>query len=359
MLDWVLAGVFFFSSSLLASLTFYIDFPKWFHPPLGNAFYMAGHAAIFSGVSRLVYGKSAWKLVAIIFSASLVVHYIPDLLSSVNARILFFYPLIISLNAAAMIALWRHRKRDEGKAFLPLILVLFLFVAQLSLRGTVLLIGGEALTLFGDEFIQTSGTLAVLSFYFLITISFAVIVAWRKEVQLRQLSITDELTGWLNRKSLSTLANNAMGQAKRTRSPVGFIVLDIDFFKKINDSHGHSAGDFVIKQTCKIAKSLIREYDLAFRLGGEEFLIVTTDTTETLTTQMAERIRSSIEHHSFKYAQTPLSISISVGVAMFDGSSNDTWETVLEQADNALYASKRHGRNRVNLFQPNAEECSG
>lgn len=352
MFDWLMAGLFFFSSSALASIKINFDLPSLIHPALGNALYIAGHAALFSGVSKLLFGRSQWKWVLTLSAGAVCAHYIPGLLESVDARVLLFYPVIVALDTTALIALFKQRQSEQGKAYYPLIFVLLIFVFQILFRGAVLLIGEEVLTPFGNEVFQTTGGMAVICFYFMITMSSAVVVFWRKELVLRQTAITDHLTGWLNRKTLSKLAYNALCESKRLGNRVGFIVFDIDHFKSINDTFGHHAGDSVIQQVCEIAASHIRDYDLGFRLGGEEFLIIAKQANVPLLETMANRIRKAIEQHEFRHENASMSVSISAGIAIHQG-DDMSWETLLEQADNAMYRSKQKGRNQVNFFSPN------
>ena len=129
-------------------------------------------------------------------------------------------------------------------------------------------------------------------------------------------------------------------------------MFDIDHFKSINDTFGHHAGDSVIQQVCEIAASHIRDYDLGFRLGGEEFLIIAKQANVPLLETMANRIRKAIEQHEFKHENALMSVSISAGIAIHQG-DDMSWETLLEQADNAMYRSKQKGRNQVNFFSPN------
>jgi two-component system cell cycle response regulator len=125
-------------------------------------------------------------------------------------------------------------------------------------------------------------------------------------------------------------------------------VLDIDYFKSVNDTHGHDAGDDVLREFATRIKKSIRGIDLACRLGGEEFVIVMPETDMAVATIVAERLRRRIASEPFPIAQgtKTLDVTISIGLATLD-SADDNAATILKRADQALYRAKRDGRNRV------------
>ncbi|MGY0595660.1 MAG: hypothetical protein ACW7DP_17885, partial [Paraglaciecola chathamensis] len=156
--------------------------PTTIHPAMGNAFYLAGHSAIYSGVHRCLHGRSTWPLTLAIFLIPIPLHHIPMIAESVEMRIFIFYPMIFALNVSALVALWRRKKDKIGKAYWPLMAILFLFITQLIIRAVLMLAENVRLEFIGNQFMQTSGNLAIIGFIFLLTISFAIIVFWKKEV---------------------------------------------------------------------------------------------------------------------------------------------------------------------------------
>ena len=171
----------------------------------------------------------------------------------------------------------------------------------------------------------------------------------RDNVQMSiEMAITDALTGLFNRRymesHLATLVEQAAGRGK----PLAVLVLDIDYFKSINDTHGHDAGDDVLRDFALRIKCSIRGIDLACRCGGEEFVIVMPETDMAVAAMVAERLRRRIAAEPFKIQQGARSVpvTLSIGIAALRG-RDDTAAGLLKRADQALYRAKRDGRNRV------------
>ncbi|WP_160180879.1 GGDEF domain-containing protein [Paraglaciecola mesophila] len=346
LVDWAIAGIFFISSNILAIFSLDFDLPTTVHPAMGNAFYLAAHAAIYSGINKCINGRSTWTLTLAVFLIPIPLHHIPLVAESVEVRILIFYPMIFALNASALVALWRRRNDKVGKAYWPLMVVLSLFIAQLIIRAVLMFAENVRLEFIGNQFMQTSGNLAIIGFIFLLTISFAIIVFWKKEVTLREASVTDYLTKWLNRSALSSIAQKEYSLSQRTRRNFGFVMFDIDHFKHVNDQHGHATGDQVLIEISRVAKSLMRNFDHCFRLGGEEFAILVSDTNTNELYAIAERIRKTVEQTTFTTYNGPLYITVSIGFAL-STDADESWESSLERADKALYHSKETGRNKT------------
>jgi two-component system cell cycle response regulator len=171
----------------------------------------------------------------------------------------------------------------------------------------------------------------------------------RHNVQLSlEMAITDQLTGLHNRRYMSRHLDNLLSSAAQTGKELAFLILDIDYFKAVNDSHGHDIGDEVLKEFANRIAANVRGIDLACRYGGEEFVVVMPDTDVTLAFTIAERLRKSIEQNPIQISRAPgaLNITISIGIAGSEG-PDDTAEALLHRADQALYSAKRAGRNRV------------
>jgi two-component system cell cycle response regulator len=166
--------------------------------------------------------------------------------------------------------------------------------------------------------------------------------------QSMEMAITDGLTSLYNRRymesHLATLVEQAAGRGK----PLTLLVLDIDYFKAINDTHGHDAGDDVLREFATRVKKSIRGIDLACRYGGEEFVIVMPETVQAVAALVAERIRRRIAGEPFAIdsGAKAINVTLSIGLAAL-ASNEDTGASILKRADQALYRAKRDGRNRV------------
>src|SRR5262245_15195473 len=170
----------------------------------------------------------------------------------------------------------------------------------------------------------------------------------RDNVQMSiELAITDALTGLFNRRYMESHVGTLVEQATNRGKPLTVLVLDIDYFKSINDAHGHDAGDDVLREFAIRIKKSIRGIDLACRYGGEEFVVVMPETDMAVATLVAERLRRRIASEPFPIQQgaSKVEVTISVGIAAL--AHGESAAAVLKRADQALYRAKRDGRNRV------------
>ena len=171
----------------------------------------------------------------------------------------------------------------------------------------------------------------------------------RHNVQLSlEMAITDQLTGLHNRRYMSRHLDTLLANAQKNDRPLAFVIMDIDYFKQVNDTHGHDIGDEVLKEFASRIAANTRGIDLACRYGGEEFVVAMPDTDMAFAYNIAERLRQSIETTPVKISRNPgqINITISIGIAKAEG-PGDTAEKLLHRADQALYRAKRSGRNRV------------
>ena len=164
---------------------------------------------------------------------------------------------------------------------------------------------------------------------------------------LRIAATCDFLTGLLNRGEILAHLERELNRGMRGNSPVGVILADIDYFKKINDSFGHSAGDVVLKAVAQTLKSDLRNYDGVGRFGGEEFLLILPGCDLAMTTRRAEDIRQFVADTEIATAEGIMRATISMGATSADSGDTSGVESLLNEADKALYLAKRNGRNRV------------
>jgi two-component system cell cycle response regulator len=171
----------------------------------------------------------------------------------------------------------------------------------------------------------------------------------RHNVQLSlEMAITDQLTGLHNRRYMGRHLDKLILNAQKSAKPLAFLIMDIDHFKSVNDTHGHDIGDEVLREFANRISANIRGIDLACRYGGEEFVVVMPDTDIDFACTIAERLRKSVESTPIEISRAPgrLEVTISVGIAASQG-EGDNAEKLLHRADQALYRAKREGRNRV------------
>jgi diguanylate cyclase (GGDEF)-like protein len=166
----------------------------------------------------------------------------------------------------------------------------------------------------------------------------------RSDIQHRTDAVIDQLTGMLNRKALGARTHELAQQSQITGEPVGVIVGDLDHFKRINDTRGHAVGDAVLKDVAYLLRKQLRAFDLAYRLGGEEFLILVPGSDLDRTVELAARLRAGV---ATSLVADNLAVTMSFGVGASARNESFDYASVFAEADAALYKAKRGGRNRV------------
>jgi len=166
--------------------------------------------------------------------------------------------------------------------------------------------------------------------------------------ELEKAAYIDALTGLYNRRHFTELADAEIQRAARMNHAIYMAMLDIDFFKNINDTYGHTAGDMILKTTAETIRHTIRSYDLLGRYGGEEFVLLFSVTNEPEIFMLAERIRENVERNFVNYEEKEIKVTCSIGLAKF--LEDDTLKTAIVKADEALYVAKNAGRNQVRSY---------
>ena len=209
--------------------------------------------------------------------------------------------------------------------------VQFVFDAPRTLADTV---ANDAIIFKAEEYINES---------------LAVIETKRLMGSLRDSALIDGLTGLHNRRYLQEYAEKIVAGVLRRGKTIGLIMCDLDYFKQVNDTHGHTAGDMVLKETAKIIRQSVRESDLVIRFGGEEFLAVLLDISQGESLRVAEKIRLNVEQLVIKLPDGIVQKTISLGTSEFPADTDTLWSCI-KYADVALYRAKDEGRNRSVRF---------
>ncbi len=166
----------------------------------------------------------------------------------------------------------------------------------------------------------------------------------RSEVKARNDSVIDQLTGMLNRKALQARIHELAEQSRITGEPIGVIIGDLDHFKDVNDTHGHATGDIVLREVAYVMRKHLRAFDLAYRLGGEEFLILVPGSDLEQTARLAERVREGV---AAEQVGGGIAVTMSLGVGASAPQQPFHYDTVFAEADAALYRAKASGRNCI------------
>jgi len=158
----------------------------------------------------------------------------------------------------------------------------------------------------------------------------------------------DSLTSLLTKEAFYIALESELNRCRINRLPLSLLMMDIDFFKNVNDTYGHQTGSFVLSEIGQLIQDNLRDFDLSARYGGEEFITALIETNESQSLTIAERLRQSIANYMFVYNKKSINITISIGIAQYPEDGRTT-EELLAKADNALYRCKQTGRNKVCL----------
>ena len=212
------------------------------------------------------------------------------------------------------------------------------------------MVGGVLQLMFGvDETEKIKEVIPYLSVY--LREAAPVIESKRLMDSLRESTMRDAMTGLHNRRFLQEYTETLIATTQRRKSQVSILMLDLDYFKMVNDTYGHEAGDTMLKELAKVLMQSVRSSDVVIRYGGEEFLIILQDTDGEGAEIASEKIRAAVEALKVQLTGTILQKTISIGIAVFPTDCDTFWQTV-KYADVALYQAKETGRNRVVRFTP-------
>lgn len=177
-----------------------------------------------------------------------------------------------------------------------------------------------------------------------------------ENARLYNMAFYDALTKVFMRRYFEAWLDQEFARVKRYRTDLAIIMFDIDHFKKINDTYGHQAGDYVLQQIAQVVKENVRAADVLARYGGEEFVICLPETKIDKAFNSAERIREQVEKKEFTYDGKKIPVTISLGVASFRETPEDSVAQFIKDVDSALYQSKEGGRNRVTAHRPQKQK---
>ncbi len=174
----------------------------------------------------------------------------------------------------------------------------------------------------------------------------------------KQQSMIDPLTNLLNRRGLQHAFERESSRARRMGTPLALVVADIDHFKLFNDQYGHVTGDLVLCETADVFRRIMRQSDLLSRLGGEEFALVLPGVSVETATALVERLRTAVEAHTIPMNGRSVCITVSFGITSTHGRNDLTLQSLIEEADEAMYAAKQAGRNQARLHRMATDEGS-
>lgn len=342
--DWAKAVALIALASGLSALRG--DWPSLLTVVLSSALFLFGQLWTLVGLLRYCGRRVVWRPALHIIGALLVVivwltygnpHY--------QGRLFLMSLAQIAFSAFGAYLAFQAQPRGFGSRFLTSFFVLGLGVAVYRI-ATLPSATDHLDDLFDQGLIQQF----YLGFFSLgvlgLSIGFILLANERLRVDLEFMATRDPMTGALNRRAFFGRAEVEWSRSQRTRQPLAVITSDIDFFKKVNDTHGHHVGDEVIKDFCRRTAQMLRIPDVFARFGGEEFVILLPDTGLAQAKQVAERIRKEIGKPRQK-SLPAYTVSLGVAAVQAGSSGPEDIEALLAVADEKLYEAKARGRNRV------------
>jgi diguanylate cyclase (GGDEF)-like protein len=342
--DWALAVVLIGCASGLASMRGII--PDYLAIVAASAALLLGQFLLIVGLQRYAGQQPKWRpaldgigavVILIVWLTYGSHHY--------QGRIFIMSLAHIGLFSAGAVLAWHARPTGLGSRFLCAFFVLGVAVAvwRITTLSTAL---DQADEIFDRNLIQQvylgMFSLGVLG----LSVGFILLANERLHAELEFMATRDPMTGAFNRRAFFARAAVEWARSMRTGRPLAAITSDIDFFKKVNDQHGHHVGDLVIKDFTVRAAQMLRLPDVLARFGGEEFVILLPDTGMAEAKNVAERIRREIETHRDK-ALPAFTVSLGLSVAQGEAGQAADIEALIAEADAALYRAKQRGRNRV------------
>jgi diguanylate cyclase (GGDEF)-like protein len=353
---WGLAGLCFGLGYQLGHLflTLHLGVSAPIALTVANGLITSLHVLLFAGV-RAYCGRPtrvAW-LFGVAVALMVVGNVWLDMPGDLRTRVLVLSGFYLSLDFASGVMLWRARGTD--RLFQRFAAGVFVFNGVFLAIRFVYAYATHGLTSsFVNDPFQILFFLVSLVFVYVLTLALALLMFRSKEVELRRLVHRDPLTGLFNRRSLFEHAAREQARCERYGTPLSLVMLDIDEFKSVNDTYGHGAGDDVICETAARVAFTLRDVDAAFRLGGEEFLILLPSTALDDAVAVAERLRVAISEAPV--AAIGRQVTASFGVTEL-GRGREDWETAMRRADTALYRAKDEGRDRVFAMSAPAPEA--
>lgn len=305
-----------------------------------------GQLLLVIGLQRYSGQKPAWRpLLDGIGAVMILMVWLTFGSHSYQGRIFIMSLAHIGFSAVGAYLSWRASPKGFGSRFLCMFFLLGVMVAAWRIT-TLPITASETDEIFDHNPIQQI-YLGMFSLGALgLSIGFILLTNERLRVELEFMATRDPMTGALNRRAFFSRAEIEWARSMRSQRPLAVITSDIDFFKKVNDTHGHSIGDLVIKDYTNRASKMLRFPDVLARFGGEEFVIMLPDTGMAEARQVAERIRREIENRR-DTKLPPYTVSLGLAVAQGESGQAADIDALLAEADAALYRAKQRGRNRV------------
>jgi diguanylate cyclase (GGDEF)-like protein len=355
-----LGCAFIISSSGFLLIGFRSYIPDFFSIIIPNVLLVVSMALVHLGFSTFYeFNKISIKLfhlfmLVCIFFSAMVFTYLDN---NTNVRIVIISLIISTQCVYIMRTLLIAYQDNHHKANLMIAVSFLIFATFFALRALITL-SEKPLINFMDAGILHSLSIIIYQFVVIIS-SFGLVwlVSHKIHKILKEQATHDPLTQVFNRRALEEIINVEHSRSLRNQSPLSVVMLDIDYFKRLNDRYGHSVGDQVLVTIAALLVNNTRGYDSIARFGGEEFIILLPNTTVDKAQVIAEKLREKVENHEYLIKDNrDVDITASFGVTSCELAS-EPWASVLDRCDSALYLAKESGRNRVIVLNDDNQDA--
>lgn len=351
---WGLAGLAFGLGHQLGHLFLSVDLgvPKAVALSIANGLITITHVLLLAGV-RAYLGRPTWLLPLLGLAGGLILvgAVWQEMQEVLRTRVLMLSGFYLTLDFLSGLLLWRASAPGMTSFRRLAAGVFFMNASFLSIRFVYALTTQSLTVSFVQDPFQILFFVVSLVFVYVLTLALALLMFRGKEIELQRLAHRDSMTGLHNRHALFEQAPREQARCERYGTPLSLVMFDIDHFKSVNDRFGHAAGDEVICETAARVACALRDVDAAFRLGGEEFIVLLPSTDLDAAVLVADRLRQSIQTAPMPAIGAP--VTASFGVTQLARGQED-WEGAMRRADIALYRAKDEGRNRVFAMPPDA-----
>lgn len=329
------------------------NIPNFYSIVIANILIVYGFTKIYLGILEFLhFDKSkflycSYSLIVVMFFAFVYFTYYQE---NVNARIVIISAIVSGQSLYVSFKAFSYRD-TINQIFSRLLSYSCFFCASIFLLRLVVAVNEGAI----DDYMR-AGMAHAFSFYAvnLFIVTSCLTLSWsasqRLVTELATQATIDALTNVYNRRAFEEFATKEIIRAKREDTTLSVILMDIDFFKQVNDNNGHLAGDKVLQEFSQRLKDNLRPYDILARYGGEEFMLLLPDTESETAMLIAEKLRQIIKEPVFDISSLKkLDVTASFGVAS-EHAQNLTWQALVADADKALYMAKNNGRDQVQLY---------
>ncbi|WP_052749081.1 GGDEF domain-containing protein [Arsukibacterium ikkense] len=342
LLDLCFAGVCLVAHSAFSMLYQYHTLPGFISPFVINTVTVALHLMVLSALHRLLEQPLQRLYLLVVAITFYFLQLTPLIQQDQLSRLLLGFGIIILINVLCLRVLARANNDTFSSVVTYFKWVMYFNITQMTIRGVLFITGKYGFTTPApNPIVYQLGWFSLTIYGALILTGGLMILARQRQLELEHRAERDSLTGLLDRSSMQKKLNAELNRCQRQGQPLTLMIFDIDFFKGVNDKYGHQVGDKVIQAVADVAQKNLRNYDLLFRIGGEEFLICLPDTNATQATHKAEKLRLRIEALDLLSEEK---ITVSIGFAIAE--EKQELDALIKRADDALYHAKAEGRNK-------------